>query len=63
MDLHWNAHGNIYRNNRLYSGKKIAQEKIFDSYLWILDYIIYVVYIFESKGMIYTRWVIKKNSS
>ena len=57
MDLHWNAHGNIYRNNRLYSGKKIAQEKIFDSYLWILDYI------FESKGMIYTRWVIKKNSS
>ena len=54
MDLHWNAHGNIYRNNRLYSGKKIAQEKIFDSYLWILDYI------FESKGMIHTRWVIKK---
>lgn len=30
MDMHWNADGNIHRNNRLYCGKKIAQEKVFD---------------------------------
>ena len=28
MDMHWNAHGNIYCNNCLYIGKKIAQDKV-----------------------------------
>ena len=36
MDMHWNAHGNIYCNNCLYIGKKIAQEKVLTQSVWFV---------------------------
>ena len=60
MDMHWNAHGNIYCNNCLYIGKKIAQDKVLtQSNGMIHKFISHNLWLINYDSYIYTCLVIK----